>query len=129
MSINIKKTFLPLLVIIVSVSIALLINNSKPEVKKRTHHKKPVAVNSLILKSQPWAATIDTQGTVEARTMTTLAARVSGEVIWVSEELKPGGFFEKGDLLLKIEPIDYELAIKSAEADLAEARLRLKHER
>jgi len=54
--------------------------------------------------------------------MTTLAARVSGEVIWVSEELKPGGFFEKGDLLLKIEPIDYELAIKSAEADLAEAR-------
>jgi len=122
MSINIKKAFLPLLVITVSVSIALLINNSKPEVKKRTHHKKPVAVNSLILKSQPWAATINTQGTVEARTMTTLASRVSGEVIWVSEELKPGGFFEKGDLLLTIEPIDYELAIKSAEADLAEAR-------
>jgi len=122
MSINIKKTFLPLLVIIVSVAIALLVNNSKPEVKKRTHHKKPVTVNSLILKKQSWAATINTQGTVEARTMTTLATRVSGDVVWVSEELKPGGFFEKGDLLLKIEAIDYELAIKSAEAELAEAR-------
>jgi len=122
MSINIKKAFLPLVVITVSVVVALLINNSKPEVKKRTHHKKPVVVNSLILKQQTWAATIETQGTVEARTMTTLVSRVSGEVVWVSEELKPGGFFEKGDLLLKIETIDYELAIKSAEAELAEAR-------
>ena len=122
MSMNIKKASLPLLVITISVAIAWFINNNEPELKKRTHHKKPVAVNSLVLNKQPWAATINTQGTVEARTMTTLASRVSGEVSWVSEELKPGGFFEKGDLLLKIETIDYELAIKSAEADLAEAR-------
>ena len=128
MSINIKKASLPLFVVAASVVVAFLVNNSQPEVKKRTHHKKPVAVNSQVLKEQPWAATIDTQGTVEARTMTTLASRVSGEVTWVSEELKPGGFFEKGDLLLKIEPIDYELAIKSAEAELAEARFIYKEE-
>jgi len=51
-----------------------------------------------------------------------LNSRVSGDVVWMSDQLKPGGFFEKDDLLLKIEQIDYELAIKSASAELAEAQ-------
>ncbi len=122
MSLNLRKTVLPLLVIIVAVAVAFVITNTKPEVKKRPHKKKVLAVETITLKPQIWSATIRTQGTVEARTMTTLASRVSGEVAWVSDELRPGGFFEKGDRLIKVEPIDYELAIKSAEAELAEAR-------
>ncbi|RLA19517.1 MAG: hypothetical protein DRQ56_05225, partial [Gammaproteobacteria bacterium] len=122
MSSHIKKIVLPFIVIAVSVAIAFVISNSKPEVKKRPHHKKVLTVETITLKPQNWMATIKTQGTVEARTTSTLTSRVSGEVVWVSDELRPGGFFEKGDQLLKIESIDYELAIKSAEAELAEAR-------
>jgi RND family efflux transporter MFP subunit len=122
MSLNIKRIILPPVVIIVAIAIAFVISNSKPEVKKRSHHKKVLVVETIMPKPQTWSATLKTQGTVEARTMTTLTSRVSGEVMWVSDELRPGGFFEKGDRLLKIEAIDYELAIKSAEAELAEAR-------
>jgi len=120
---NVKniKLFLPVLVILIAVAIAYVISNSKPEVKKRSHHKKPMSVEVIKLKSTPWSAKIKTQGTVEARTLTTLVSRVSGEITWVSDELKPGGFFEKGDRLIKIDPIDYQLVIKSAEALLAEA--------
>lgn len=122
MSLNIKKIITPIVVIGMSLLVSAFILNVEPEVKKRPHHKKIQVVDTVTLKAQTWAATIDTQGSVEARTMTTLVSRVSGDVVWVSEELKPGGFFEKGALLLKIEAIDYQLAIKTAEAELAEAR-------
>lgn len=128
MSLKIKKTLLPLLIILVAIAISFGIINSKPEVKKRSHHKDKLAVEVVELKGQSWSATIKTQGTVEARTLTTLISRVSGEVIWVSDELRPGGFFEKGDELLKIDPIDYQLEIKSVEAELAEARFVLEEE-
>ncbi len=128
---NLKKIklFLPLLVIFAAVAIAFVITSSKPEVKKRPHHKKQLSVEVVEIKPVEWSANIKTQGTVEARTLTTLISRVSGEVTWVSDELKPGGFFEKGDKLLKIDPIDYQLVIKSVEAELAEARFMLDEER
>jgi len=119
---------LPLLIILIAVFTAQLIISSKPEVKKKLHRKAPLIVKVMRLEPQSRAATIVTQGTVEARTMTTLVSRVSGEVTFVSDRFRPGGFFEKGDLLLRVDPIDYELAIKSAEAGLAEARFMLQEE-
>jgi len=116
------KKFLPALVILVAVIVSMVIANTQPNVKKKMHRKALKVVETMVVKPMNWMPTIKTQGTVEASTITTLSTRVSGEVTWVSDALKPGGFFEKGDVLIKIDAIDYELAIKSAEAELAEAQ-------
>ena len=120
--INLLKKALPVAVVLAAIIVAVVINNIEPEIRKHAHHKKPMLVETMVLKPQNWSATIKTQGVVEPRTMSVLTSRVSGEVVWVSNELRSGGFFEKGDTLLKIEKIDYELAIKTAEAALVEAR-------
>lgn len=123
------KKILPVLVVLLAVVVAVVITSIEPEVKKHIHKKKPMVVETLVLKPQSWSATIKTQGIVEPRTMSVLTSRVSGDVVWVSDELRPGGFFEKGDVLLQIEKIDYELGIKSADASLAEARFLYQEER
>jgi len=64
---------------------------------------------------------VQAQGTVEPRTESELKSQVSGEVMWVSPALVPGGFFDAGDPLLKLYPVDYEANLESARAALARA--------
>lgn len=59
------------------------------------------------------------QGSVRPRTETTVVAEVSGKIVEVSPHFIAGGFFRKGEVLLQIDPSDYEAAVKRAEANLA----------
>ena len=72
---------------------------------------------------------VRTQGTIGAKTQVELAAQVAGRVVAVSENFADGGFFNVGDILLKIEPDDYEFALARTEAALAQAEQRLAEER
>ena len=46
----------------------------------------------------------------------------------MSDNFREGGFFDKGDVLLEIDPADYETALTVAQANLAQARVRLAEE-
>ena len=65
---------------------------------------------------------VDSQGTVSARTRTTLVSEVSGQIIEVSPAFVSGGFFRKGDILVRIDPRNYQTALKRAQADVARAQ-------
>lgn len=123
------RKLLPLLVIAVGILIAVVIYLNKPAAKRRPSHPKVLTVETIKLQPQPFPVMIKTQGTVEPRTSTTLIPRVSGEVVNVSPNFRPGGFFEKGDILLSIDGTDYKLDIKSAEATLAEASFDFEEEK
>jgi len=60
-------------------------------------------------------------GELAARTRIGLVAQVGGEVIAMHPELRAGGRFRAGELLLKLEPREYELSLAHAEADIAAA--------
>jgi RND family efflux transporter MFP subunit len=60
---------------------------------------------------------------VEARWTTELTAEVSGRVDYVSDELLSGSHFDKGDVLVKINAVDYESEVATAEANVAAARV------
>lgn len=69
------------------------------------------------------------QGTVAPRTESELKPQVSAEVVWVSPALVPGGFFDAGDALLKLDPVDYEADLESARASIARAESEAKRAR
>ncbi len=115
------RQLLPFIVITLSILVAVLIFNHKPEAKRKASPVKTLTVETIKLEAKQFPIMIHTQGTVEPRTTTTLIPRVSGEIIQVSPSFRPGGFFEQGEILLTIDPIDYSLAIKSAQATVAEA--------
>ena len=122
------RRLLPFIVLALSILIAVLIFNNKPEAKRKVSPTKTLTVETIKLEARQFPIMIHTQGTVEPRTTTTLIPRVSGEIIQVSPAFRPGGFFEQGETLLTIDPIDYSLAIKSTQATVAEALFTYKEE-
>jgi multidrug efflux system membrane fusion protein len=69
------------------------------------------------------------EGTVAPRTVSELTPEVAGRVIDVADSLVVGGFFEEGDVLLRLDARDYELAVTRGQSAIAQAKLRLETER
>ena len=65
------------------------------------------------------------QGSVAPRTQTTLVAEVSGKIVSVSSNFIAGGFFREGEVLLQIDPSDYQTGLMRAEAALAARKAQL----
>jgi len=61
--------------------------------------------------------TVRVMGEVAPARSIALAPRVAGEVIQLSPEFVPGGRFEKGEVIARIDPEDYELALEKQKAE------------
>ncbi len=102
---------------------------TKTEPEKRETEVQKTLVEVVSVKKQSVNFDVRTQGNVMPRTETTLYPEVSGQIIHVAPSLYAGGIFEKGEILLKIDPIDYEAAVVTAEANLAKAEVAFAQEK
>ena len=64
---------------------------------------------------------VDATGTMVYRTAVSIVPQVSGRVEWVSPNLREGGSFSRDEVLFKLDPIDTQLGVQQAKADLAAA--------
>jgi len=71
---------------------------------------------------------IKAQGSVSPRTETTLVSEVSGLITQVSPAFHVGGFFKKGDVLIRIDDRNYRADVKRAEAAVASERMNVTRE-
>ncbi len=124
-----SKVVLPLSITSLSLLIALLLIISRPEAEQVPLEKKPLLVDILEVVKQDLQVTVRAQGMVVPRTETTLIAEVSGQVIEVAPVFLAGGFFLKGELLLRIDDRNYRSQVKRAEAAVAAARSGLAQEK
>ena len=106
---------------------ALILSFETPEAPPR--EQRLALVRVLAARPETIRLTVQAEGTVAPRTESQLVAEVSGRVVEVSPSLAVGGFFDEGDVLLRIERRDYELAITRTRAAIEQARLRLTTER
>lgn len=67
--------------------------------------------------------TISGNGTVTAARNVNLSAEVPGKIVHVSTSYVVGGVFKQGDMLLQIDPSDYENAVAVAEAEVTRRSL------
>jgi len=104
-----------------------LVNNG-PEAKKEPLKSKVPVVRVVQVQYRDHQLFVDTQGRVEPRSRTQIAAEVTGRVVSVSPQFKPGGQFSKGEVMLEIDRSDYVAALAKAESVLADARLQLERE-
>ena len=108
---------LSIVVVVVMVAIA---QGKRPERKDTT--AQAVLVEAIPAELSSLNFTIYSQGPVEPRTQTTLVAEVAGQIVSVSDNFIAGGFVREGEVLLQIDPSDYETAVLRAEAELAARR-------
>ena len=67
-------------------------------------------------------------GTVTATREVVIRPRVGGEIVEQHENFVPGGFFDRGSFLVRIDPSDYQQTVKERESALAQAEAALKIE-
>jgi len=124
------RFILPLIVIAVCLGVAKYLIATKPEAGRRFDGPPTtLSVDARVLVPTNYVVRVDSQGEVRARTRTTLVSQVSGEVIEVSPAFREGGFFREGDVLVRIDPRDYETAVIVAEAGLKQSEAALELER
>ena len=99
----------------------LIITANKPELK-RTQPAPPVPmVRVMTVEATDLAIPIRGEGTVQPLREIDLVPQVSGKIVEISPALVDGGRFSKGDLLLRVESEDYELAVTLAAARVKDA--------
>ena len=125
---RILKALLPPLVVGVALAGAYVMWLNRPAVETQTPVVAPPAVRVQRVAFESVDLTVTSQGTVQPRTASQLVPEIAGTVINVSPAFAVGGFFEEGDVLLEIDTYDYQQALIAAQAQLAQARLRLAQE-
>lgn len=116
---NLLRLLLPVIVVVISVLVAVWMMQSGPKAKPRAKTRNAVLVEVRPIELGPHTITVSVMGTVKPQREVALKPRVSGEIIKLSENLIPGGRFDKGEELLAIDPIDYQLVVRQLASEVA----------
>jgi len=123
------QAVLCILVLVLCGGLARFMVSLKKQPDKKPPHTTVTRVEATRLTPQSYQVIVRTRGTVRPRTETDLVSEVSGKVTEVSPSLREGGFFDKGDILLQIDPFDYQTAVTVAKGEVARATAALEQER
>lgn len=88
----------------------------KPEPPKKERQDLDPIVEVLRLETMTANFEVLSQGTVRPKTQTILSAEVSGTITEISPKFVAGGVFQRNEVLLRIDPTNYLVELKQAEA-------------
>lgn len=126
--IRILKGLLPLVLLGLAGLAAVTMVRNRPVVETQPPQIAPPGVRVHTVALEDVALAVTSEGTVRPRTESELVPEISGRVTSIAPSFAEGGFFEEGDVLVTIDPFDYEQAVVIARAQLAQTRLRLAEE-
>ena len=120
---NRKKTFLiSSIILLVAAGITVIIFLTEPEAKREGATKvTAMLVEVLEAERGTFKPGINATGTVQPSQEVMLSPRVSGEIIERSMAFTPGGYVNKGEVLLRIDPSDYKNALALRKSELQQA--------
>ncbi len=99
-----------------AVVVAAALSTLKPEPPKKEIETLDLLVDVLKLEVSSENFEISSQGTVRPRTQTVVSAEISGTIVSISPKFVAGGVFQSGEVLMRIDPTNYTVAVDRAEA-------------
>lgn len=111
----------PLLVIGLAVGGTVAMGAMKPEPEEKEDIVKAIPVLTAMAVQDDVTLKIRVQGEVQPRTEINLVPQVGGKISYMAPSFIEGGKFRKGELLVRIEPAEYELRVVQARANVAQA--------
>lgn len=112
-----------------AVGITFLLYLDRPSTEITEPVYIPVTVDVVAAEKETIRIPVQAQGTVSPLQQSVLAAEVQGRIVAVADNFHAGGFLRQGDILLRIDPRDYEARLVRAEAALRSAESELLQER
>ncbi len=125
-----KKRLVPVAIIVVAIIVAQIILSNPPQANRRGPSQVPqmtVEVNKL--EPKVYQVQLASFGTVRPRTESVLVSQAAGQINFLSDNFRDGGFFEKGELLLQLDDRDHKADVKIAAANLLDAKQQLAEEK
>lgn len=125
---KILKVVAPVLVLAAGVGSVMVLAAAKEAPEKKEEAARPISLYVDDVRSESVVLSVKTQGEVRPKTEIDLVPQVSGRIVSISDSFAEGAGFGPGEVLIQIEAADYQLAVTSAEARLAEAKVKLEQE-
>lgn len=120
-----SQVWIPLLVLTFGGITTVGLVAARPSLDTRKpQHRRPL-VRVVEVTPHDVELRVRTQGTVVPRTESDLVAEVAGRIIGVSPSLASGGFLEPDEVLVTIDPSDYEIAAERTRAAIARTESQL----
>lgn len=121
----IKWGLTPIVLFVFFFSVYYWLEMNKPEPETRPNRVKKIRVFTYTAQNNRVQLKGHSQGEVLPVNTLELKPQVAGPVTYVSPNLVNGGKFKKGELLIEIDPSDYELAVIQKNARVAQASQQL----
>lgn len=102
------RALLPLAILAAGVLGFIAFMVTRPEVDRSEPEVVAPLVQTITVEPRTIRLTVSAYGTVEPPIESELRAQIDGEILWVSPQLAPGGSFEAGEPLIRIDRTDYE---------------------
>ena len=123
-----KQILVPIVILSVGLLASVVMIKSRKPAPKRPPENFAPLVRVITAEPRDTRLAVTTHGTVDPRTETAVVAEVAGQILFTAPTFAAGGFFDKGDVMLRIDPVDYELAVVGARSAVAQAKVRLEQE-
>jgi RND family efflux transporter MFP subunit len=129
MNAKVTRIAVPVLIVVIAAVAAVGLSKARKPPEKVSEAKAAILVEVQPVTRQDVVYQIESQGAVTPKTETSLVSEVNGRIVRVADDFVEGGFFKAGDVLVQIEPADYQTSVKAAEAALANAQAALEEEK
>ncbi len=116
MSRKLKRYLLIAGILVAAVLLAVALSMTKPPPETKDTNNIAMLVETQVLDVATVEFAVTSQGTVLPRTETILSAEVSGAIAEVSPKFTAGGVFARDEVLMRIDPSNYEVAAEQAAA-------------
>jgi len=106
---------------VVGLALMVVIVATGPVTESEGDVVQPPVVRVVEVRPGPVRLTVAAHGVVQPKTESRLVSEISGRIVSVADSMVSGGFFRRGDVLVTIDRVDYELALEQARARLSSA--------
>jgi RND family efflux transporter MFP subunit len=128
MSSKALKLIVPVIVLIAGVAAAAMIVSARKTPPRVDRVPLGPLVEVMPTEVTDVPVVVTGHGEVVAKVAVDIVPQVAGQVVGAHPSLVAGGFFKAGEVLVEIDPRDYELAVERAQAAVARARVTLERE-
>lgn len=124
-----KQAFLSVIMLAAASAVTLLLYMTRPSTEVAEPEYQPVTVDVAEVVKETVRIQVQAQGSVTPLRQSNLLSEVSGRVLEVSPNFNVGSFVSAEEVLLRIDPSDYEAALLRARAAVEQAESALIQEK
>ncbi|MCX7068603.1 MAG: efflux RND transporter periplasmic adaptor subunit [Methylococcales bacterium] len=116
------KIILPIILLALGGAGAYALIATKPVLEPEKPIDTIPVVSVITVQPETLQLNVASQGVIKPRHELELSTEVSGKVLYLHPNFVTGGFFNHDEVLVRIDPRDYDAAIVQAQAQIAEAK-------